>query len=102
MDTWKAPLGAMCALIALSLPAMANDDVIKNTSNPNNWAKQGGDYANTRYSKLDQINTENVGSLKSAWTFSTGVLRGHEGSPLVIGDVMYITRHFRTTSLRWI
>ena len=90
MSIWKKPLGAMCAMVVLSLPAMANDDVIKNSNDPNNWAKQAGDYANTRYSKLDQINTQNVGSLKAAWTFSTGVLRGHEGSPLVIGNMMYV------------
>ena len=57
----------------LSFPAIANEDVIKNTSDPNNWAQPTGDYANTRYSKLDQINTKNVGALKTAWTFSTGV-----------------------------
>ena len=62
MNIWKKPMGALCAMVALSLPAMANDDVIKNTSDPNNWAMQSGDYANTRYSKLDQINTENVGT----------------------------------------
>ena len=28
------------------------------------------------------------------WTFSTGVLRGHEGGPLVIGDVMYVHTPF--------
>ena len=33
-------------------------------------------------------------SLQPAWTFSTGVLRGHEGGPLVIGDVMYIVTPF--------
>ena len=33
---------------------------------------------------------QNVGRLQVAWTFSTGVLRGHEGGPLVIGDVMYV------------
>ena len=49
-----------------------------------------GDYANHRYSKLNQINTDNVGKLQVAWTFSTGVLRGHEGAPLVVGDVMYV------------
>ena len=32
-----------------------------------------------------------------AWTFSTGVLRGHEGGPLVIGDVMYVHRPFPNT-----
>ena len=44
-------------------------------------------YDNQRYSKLNQITAQNVGKLQVAWTFSTGVLRGHEGAPLVIGDV---------------
>jgi PQQ-dependent dehydrogenase (methanol/ethanol family) len=75
-------------------PASANDEVQKLTQDPNQWALPTGDYANTRYSKLDQINAENVGKLQVAWTFSTGVLRGHEGSPLVIGNVMYVHTPF--------
>ena len=51
-------------------------------------------FANTRYSELKQINNENVNKLAPAWTFSTGVLRGHEGAPLVIGDVMYVHTPF--------
>jgi PQQ-dependent dehydrogenase (methanol/ethanol family) len=62
--------------------------------NPKNWAMQSGDYANQRYSTLDQINTSNVGQLQTSWSFSTGVLRGHEGSPLVIGNMMYFTTPF--------
>ncbi len=50
---------------------------------------QAGDYANHRYSELKQINASNVGRMQVAWTMSTGVLRGHEGSPLVIGDTMW-------------
>ena len=61
---------------------------------PNQWVIQTGDYKNQRYSKLDQINKDNVKNLQVAWTFSTGVLRGHEGSPLVIGDVMYVHTPF--------
>src|SRR2546428_12190512 len=49
-----------------------------------------GNYANHRYSQLNQITADNVGKLQVAWTFSTGVLRGHEGGPLVVGDVMYL------------
>ena len=33
-------------------------------------------------------------NLQVEWTFSTGVLRGHEGGPLVIGDVMYVHTPF--------
>ena len=70
--------------------------MIKPTEEPvvADWAMPTGDYANTRYSKLSQINASNVSKLEVAWTFSTGVLRGHEGGPLVIGDVMYLVTPF--------
>ncbi|EYD75655.1 Methanol dehydrogenase large subunit protein [Rubellimicrobium mesophilum DSM 19309] len=64
---------------------------------PKQWVLQAGDYANTRYSELEEINKDNVGDLQVAWTFSTGVLRGHEGGPLVIGDMMYLTTPFPNT-----
>ena len=78
---WRPWCAATLALPGL---AYANADVEKLTSNPKNWAMQAGDFYNQRYSKLNQINTGNVGKMQVAWTFSTGVLRGHEGSPLVI------------------
>jgi len=80
--------------MSTSLPALANDSVMEAVGDPANWAIQTGDYANTRYSTLDQITKENVGDLQVAWTFSTGVLRGHEGSPLVIGNMMYVHTPF--------
>ena len=76
------------------MPASAGEDLTAAMINPNDWAIQTGDYANTRFSKLDQIDADNVKSLQVAWTFSTGVLRGHEGAPLVIGDVMYVHTPF--------
>ncbi len=87
-------LTALMVGIAGAAPALANDEVQRLIQDPNQWAIQTGDYANTRFSKLDQINAGNVGKLQAAWTFSTGVLRGHEGSPLVIGDVMYVHTPF--------
>jgi alcohol dehydrogenase (cytochrome c) len=57
---------------------------------PGEWVTQGKDYAQTRFSPLDQINTRNVGGLKYAWSFSTGVVAGHEGAPLVVGSTMYL------------
>ncbi len=74
--------------------ALANSDLQAMIDDADQWVIQTGDYANTRYSKLEQINKDNVGGLQVAWTFSTGVLRGHEGSPLVIGDVMYVHTAF--------
>ena len=70
--------------------AQANDELLKMQRNPKDWVMPTGDYANQRYSQLKQINARNVRNLQVAWTFSTGVLRGHEGAPLVIGDVMYV------------
>lgn len=57
---------------------------------PGEWQHPGRDYALTRYSPLDQINTANIGQLRPAWTFSTGALRGHEGNPLVVGSLMFV------------
>jgi lanthanide-dependent methanol dehydrogenase len=54
------------------------------------WTMAPKDYANTRYSALDQITTDNVKDLRVAWTFSTGVLRGQEAAPLVVDGTMYV------------
>ena len=74
--------------------AYADAELQKMMDDPNQWVIQTGDYKNQRYSKLDQINKDNVKNMQVAWTFSTGVLRGHEGSPLVVGDVMYVHTPF--------
>jgi PQQ-dependent dehydrogenase (methanol/ethanol family) len=87
-------LAVPLALVAVTGIAQANSDVEKNIANSANWAMQAGDMYNQRYSKLKEINTANVGKMQVAWTFSTGVLRGHEGSPLVIGDMMYLHSAF--------
>jgi lanthanide-dependent methanol dehydrogenase len=84
----KGCIGAVAVLAAST--ANANDQLQKMSQNPKDWVMPAGDYANTRFSKLKQITAANVGKLQVAWTFSTGVLRGHEGTPLVIGDVMYV------------
>ncbi|MCB1622521.1 MAG: methanol/ethanol family PQQ-dependent dehydrogenase [Thiothrix sp.] len=82
------------AALAVPLAASANESVTAAMSDANNWASWGGNYAGNRYSELNQINKENAGQLQPAWTFSTGVLRGHEGGPLVIGDTMYVQTPF--------
>jgi PQQ-dependent dehydrogenase (methanol/ethanol family) len=81
-------------LMATSGVAFANADVDKMTKDPKNWAMQAGNFANQRYSELKQINKDNAKDLQVAWTFSTGVLRGHEGGPIVVGDTMYIHTPF--------
>ena len=85
-------LGLVAAVTAGSV--YADSDLEKAAANPANFAMPRIDNAATAYSPLKQINASNVGKLQVAWTFSTGVLRGHEGAPLVIGDVMYFSTPF--------
>src|SRR5580658_9874642 len=89
---WFSPALALltsCFLLASGLAA-ADPDLDQKMRNPDNWAAQAGDAANHRWSNLKQIDRDNVSQLQVAWTMSTGVLRGHEGSPLVIGDTLYL------------
>lgn len=80
--------------VAAPSAALANADLAKLMAVPGNWAAPAHDFSNTRHTKLTQINKSNVNKLQVAWTFSTGVLRGHEGGPLVIGDTLYVHSAF--------
>ena len=85
-------VGSIAVGAAIGVPgvASANDELMALSQDANNWVMWGRTYDGSRYSPLNQINKENVGNLQVAWTFSTGVLRGHEGGPLVIGNTMWI------------
>ncbi|MFA7105632.1 MAG: methanol/ethanol family PQQ-dependent dehydrogenase [Dysgonamonadaceae bacterium] len=80
--------------MAVAGTALANEELLKLQKDPNQWVMWGGNYYGQRYSELDQINSKNVHNLQVAWTFSTGVLRGHEGGPLILGDMMYVQTPF--------
>src|SRR3978361_2036959 len=58
------------------------------------WTMPAKSYSALRYSQLAEITTDNVKSLRNAWTFSTSVLRGHEEAPLVVNNTMYILTPF--------
>ena len=91
----KLALGLVAGLsVAMPMIASAAADQEKAIANPDNWAAPRGDYTNQGYSKLSQINQGNVKNLKAAWTFATGVNRGHEGSPVVVGNMMYVHTAF--------
>jgi lanthanide-dependent methanol dehydrogenase len=94
MSSKMKQLPLWVAALAIPGTALANADVAKLIKDPKNWAMQAGNFENQRYSTLNQINKKNVKDLKVAWTFSTGVLRGHEGGPLVIGDTLFIHSPF--------
>jgi PQQ-dependent dehydrogenase (methanol/ethanol family) len=90
---WKTCLAAAACLVAAGTTS-ANDELLVMQENPAWWVMPTGNYANHRYSSVSQINKDNAKDLQVAWSFSTGVLRGHEGGPLVIGDTMYIHSPF--------
>ncbi|MGE5327344.1 MAG: methanol/ethanol family PQQ-dependent dehydrogenase [Deltaproteobacteria bacterium] len=70
-------------------PALADEALEKAAQDPNQWVLPLGSYSGIRHSSLTQINPRNAGKLRVAWTMSTGTLRGQEGQPLVVGNMMY-------------
>ncbi|MFP6623469.1 MAG: PQQ-binding-like beta-propeller repeat protein, partial [Myxococcota bacterium] len=61
------------------------------SADPANWLSHGRDYAEQRFSPLSQIHANNVSRLRLAWSFDTGLRRGHEATPLVVDGVMFVT-----------
>src|SRR5512146_1636656 len=90
-SSWAACTGL---LIVGASAVNAQQDLVDASKNPGQWVMPGRTYDLQRHSPLSQITASNVKNLQVAWTFSTGVLRGHEGNPLVIGHVMYVQTAF--------
>jgi alcohol dehydrogenase (cytochrome c) len=63
-------------------------------SDVNNFLHTNGNYDQTRYYLGKQINKSNVGKLRPAWIFQTEVKESLETTPIVVGEVMYITTSF--------
>jgi alcohol dehydrogenase (cytochrome c) len=89
------------ALAAVSIAAQysmtVNKDRLLNAQNePQNWLMMNGDYGSTRYSKLSQINRDNVKNLRMVWAMALGGLQdvGQNGpenelNPLIDNGFMY-------------
>ena len=71
-----------------------DDKVLKSAGKGTEWTMNGMDWGEQRYSTMTQINPGNVKNLKVAFTFSTGVNRGQESSPIVVGSIMYVLTPF--------
>ncbi|HOY70941.1 MAG TPA: PQQ-dependent dehydrogenase, methanol/ethanol family, partial [Methylotenera sp.] len=85
MFTKKHALGvAVSVALALPMIASAAADQEAAMKDANNWLHPRGQHNNQGYSTLGQVSKANVKNLKMAWTFATGVNRGHEGSPVVV------------------
>ncbi len=94
--TRTAVASAVCsgALLTVSMPAQANKDLERLSKEDTNWVMQTKDYSASHFSNMTQINSHNVQHLQPVWSFSTGVLNGHEGGPLVIDGIMYVHTPF--------
>lgn len=78
-----------------SVQAASGISLIKEpATNDAEWTMAAKNYANTRFSGLNEITTSNVSRLRVAWTFSTGVNAGHEAAPLVVGSTMFLVSPF--------
>jgi PQQ-dependent dehydrogenase (methanol/ethanol family) len=98
------------AVRTTTLPARTSPDT-SSAADDGQWRMPARNYASTRYSGLSQITTQNVGQLRLAWTFSTGLTRGHEAGPLVVDSTMYLVTPFpnflyaldlkRSGALKW-
>src|SRR5215468_1806314 len=54
------------------------------------WLTVRRTYDGWGYSPLDQVTTKNVDKLQPVWSFSTGVVSGHEAPAMVNNGVMFV------------
>src|SRR3954469_781156 len=70
-------------LLAVTFPAAAAE-------HPGDWPMAGKDSTLTRFAELEDITPSNVARLTLAFSFDTGVRKGQEAAPVVVGDTMYV------------
>jgi len=109
----KSVLGAsLVAIVLLSAPTRAHaqgppagepgvsyEQLLHADATPQDWLMYGGDYSSQRYSRLMQINRENVRSLKAAWIYQPNrPQQPFESSPVVVNGIMYLTEPLSTVT----
>ena len=88
-DATRLPAAAVAKLTAVDLPY---EELARASYAGNGWLTYGGSYSGDRFSTLTGINTGNVSKLALRWLYPfPGNLWKIECSPLVRGDVMYVT-----------
>jgi lanthanide-dependent methanol dehydrogenase len=90
----EEPRAAIQETTTTALAAVVPDTPQSAAVDDGQWLMPARNFASTRYSGLTEITSNNVGRLKLAWSFSTGVQRGHEAAPLVVGSMMYVVTPF--------
>ncbi|TIT22840.1 MAG: PQQ-dependent dehydrogenase, methanol/ethanol family [Mesorhizobium sp.] len=94
---WRLLAGFALITAAVAQPASSpaiNPPAAAAPPDDGQWAMPAKNYASTRYSELAEITEDNVKNLQVAFTFSTGVNKGQEAAPLVVGNTMYIVTPF--------
>ena len=76
---------------APSFDPVTQERLLNSDAEPQNWLHYSGDYFSQRYSRLDQINSQNAGQLEMQWAFQLRALDRAETTPLVVDGVMYVT-----------
>ncbi len=89
-------VGLSVAAFAQYTMTVNKDRLINSQNEPQNWLMMNGDYGSTRYSKLSQINRENVKNLRMVWALALGGMQdvGQNGpenelNPLIDNGFMY-------------
>ncbi len=75
-------------------PSVTQAQLNNAASDSKQFLHTNGNYDQTRYYPDKQINTSNVAKLHPAWIFQMEVKESLETSPIVVGDVMYVTTSF--------
>jgi alcohol dehydrogenase (cytochrome c) len=88
--------GAAISLCAQNLPVtnlpVTYERLLKADQEPGNWLTYSNTYNSWRFSRLDQINTQNVKNLHVKWLFQGRTQDKFETTPLVVDGIMYLTR----------
>lgn len=83
-------LGAMCINQFGSANVDYEPTLYGPAQNDADWHAYGGNKAGTRYAPFETINADNVNQLQRAWEVRTGVPGRFSGTPLQIGDGIYL------------
>lgn len=82
-------LTAAAALLLAACSSGAPDIDMSVVGAGDDWDNPSGDWSESRFSRLTDINAENVGELGFAWEYDLGTNRVQESTPVVVDGVMY-------------
>jgi glucose dehydrogenase len=77
--------------IRASTARVDGDRIAAADADPANWLAHGRSYDEQRFSPLRAIDRANVSQLGLAWSFDTGVGRGHQATPIVVDGTMFVS-----------